>query len=211
MPRFNIAPGQDVAAVRLGDDGSRQLCALRWGLIPSWAKDPSIGNRLINARGETVAEKPAFRRAFEHRRCLVPADGYYEWKTIGKGLGKQPYFIRLRDDEPFALAGLWDRWQDPSGVAGETCTIVTTAANELTAPIHDRMPVIVAPDDYAVWLGPGRLEADAWERMARPYPGERMTMYPVSTRVNQPRNDSAACVEPVDMSPEADREPDRLF
>ena len=166
MPRFNIAPTQSVAVVRQsGGKETRQLCLLRWGLIPAWAKDPSIGARLINARAETVAEKPAFRSAFKSRRCLIPADGYYEWKKTGSR--KQPYYLRLQDERPFALAGLWDRWNGGGKDAPlETCTIITTEANEITCPIHDRMPAILAEDDYSAVARPGRARSSGARKAA---------------------------------------------
>ncbi len=197
-PRFNIAPTQEVAAVRLGDDGARHFVALRWGLIPAWAKDAAIASRLINARGETVAEKPSFRSAFAQRRCLIIADGFYEWKTENKK--KQPYRIVMADRRPFAFAGLWENWRDPaSGDSVETCCIVTTDANTTLAPIHHRMPVILDPGDFSAWLdcaGP----AAAAQALLKPYPG-KMTAFRVSPRVNKVANDDAALLEPFE--PEA--------
>ncbi len=150
-PRYNVAPTQDVPVVRL-EEGERELVMLRWGLIPSWAKDPEIGNRMINARGETVAEKPSFRSAFRRRRCLVVADGFYEWQKRPDG-PKQPYFITVANGGPFGLAGLWERWSDPTeGYPVESCTVITTGANELLKPIHNRMPVIIDPSDFDAWL-----------------------------------------------------------
>ena len=195
-PRFNIAPTQRVAAVRQ-QDGARQLVGLRWGMIPSWTKDASVGSRMINARGETVASKPSFRSALKRRRCLVLADGYYEWKK--EGSQKQPYFIRLRDDQPFAFAGLWEAWQDPMAEKGdppwETCTIITTDANELSASIHDRMPVILDAADHELWLDPDLQEAAPLQPLLRPYPSGEMTADPVSTHVNKPAHDDPRCVE----------------
>jgi putative SOS response-associated peptidase YedK len=197
MLRFNIAPTQPIAAVRwLPDEGQRQLSLLRWGLVPSWAKDPAMGNRMINARAETVAEKPSFRAAFKRRRCLIPADGYYEWQKVGKR--KQPYYFRMKDDRPFAFAGLWEQWSGGKGDAPEpmeTCTIITTEANELGRPIHDRMPVIVHPDEYAFWLDPRVEDRSRLETLLRPYdPGEMMAE-PVTTHVNNVRNDDPKCLE----------------
>jgi len=190
-PRFNAAPTQTMPVIRLNAAGKRELAALRWGLVPSWSKDPAMGAKLINARAETVAEKPAFRSAFKLRRCLVPADGFYEWRKLPGG-GKQPYRITMADGAPFAFAGLWERWsKGPEPL--ETFTIITTTANSLVAPIHDRMPVIIDAADHDAWL-----EArDTAIPMAllRPYPAERMTAYPVSTRVNSPRNDDASVIE----------------
>ncbi len=195
-PRFNIAPTQPVAAVRLvPESGQRQLAFLKWGLVPAWAKDRTIGNRLINARAESVAEKPAFRAAFRRRRCLVVADGFYEWQR--SGARKQPYFIRLRDDRPFAIAGLWESWEGPAHSALETCTLITTGPNELMEPIHNRMPVILARDDYDRWLDPAIQEPDALCPLLRPYPTSAMLALPVSPHVNNPRNDDPKCIAPA--------------
>jgi putative SOS response-associated peptidase YedK len=195
-PRYNIAPTQPVAAVRqAADGGGRELVRLRWGLIPSWADDPKIGYRLINARAETAADKPAFRSAFRHRRCLVPADGFYEWRPVnGK---KQPYYICRRDGGPFAFAGLWEQWQGADGEVIESCTLLTTPANDLVRPIHERMPVILKPEAYAPWLDPHSHQPERLHPLLRPYPGEEMTTYPVSHRVNNPRNDDPQCAEPA--------------
>lgn len=197
-PRYNIAPTQPIAVVRqLGPGEPRQLDTLRWGLIPSWAKDPAIGNRMINARAETVAEKPAYRAAFRQRRCLVLADGFYEWQK--SPAGKQPYYIRLADDRPFAFAGLWERWQDKTlkdAPIIESCTVITTDANRLVQPIHDRMPAILAPEDYAHWLDPHVAAAEQLTPLLRPYPAEEMTTYPVSPLVNRPTSDSPECIKP---------------
>jgi putative SOS response-associated peptidase YedK len=197
-PRFNIAPTQRVSAVRVLDPvRGREYAQLHWGLIPSWATERAIASRLINARSETVAEKPAFRRAFRQRRCLVLADGYYEWQKTDVPGRKQPYYIRLRDDRPFGLAGLWETWQDPDGTRLETCTIITTAANELTRPIHPRMPVILAPHDYTDWLDPRAADRAVLTRLLRPYAATAMEAYPVSTSVNNPRHDAPDCVVPA--------------
>lgn len=193
-PRYNIAPSQPIAAVRLCPEGSgRELAMLRWGLIPSWARDPSIGNRMINARAETAATMPAFRSAFRSRRCLVPANGFYEWKRLGGR--KQPYHIRMRDGRPFAIAGLWERWQDPSGHALESCALITTGANGLLAPIHDRMPVIVPPSDYDAWLSAPEAEGDRLLSLLRPYPPWEMTADEVGPQVNNPANDFPGLIE----------------
>jgi putative SOS response-associated peptidase YedK len=191
-PRYNIAPTQPVPVVRKTAQG-RRLEMLRWGLVPSWAGDPSIGNRLINARAETVADKPSFRSAYRRRRCLVVADGFFEWKRVG--VRKQPMYIRLRDQAPFAFAGLWESWHRDQPDAVESCTLITTGPNALLATIHDRMPVILHPDDYARWLDPG---AGDPARLLRPYPAAEMTAHPVSRRVNSPANDDPACVEAID-------------
>jgi putative SOS response-associated peptidase YedK len=197
-PRFNIAPTQAVAAVRLateGDEPARQLVWLKWGLVPSWAKDAKIGNSLINARAESVADKPAFRAAFRRRRCLVAADGFYEWRRTGGK--KQPYFIRLAEDRPFAFAGLWESWEGPEHSALDTCTLITTDANELMRPIHDRMPVILSPEHYARWLDPALQKPEHLQPLLRPYPSDAMLAYPVSSHVNNPRNEDAGCIAPA--------------
>jgi putative SOS response-associated peptidase YedK len=194
-PRYNIAPTQPAAAIRLDpQQKNRQWSLLRWGLIPSWADDPAIGNRLINARAETVAIKPAFRHAFQKGRCLVIADGFYEWKKTGST--KQPFYVRLRDDGPFAFAGLSEHWQRGDQTI-DSCAIITTEPNELMAGIHDRMPVILSPENYSLWLdGDFRGQAQLLE-MLRPFPTEEMEAHPVSTLVNNPRNETAACIEAV--------------
>lgn len=195
-PRYNIAPTQDVVAIRHADDG-RELTMLRWGLIPSWAKDPAIGARMINARAETVAEKPSFRAAFRQRRCLVVADGFYEWRKTADApkAPKQPYYIRLASGDAFAIAGLWERWRDPAGETVESCTLITTEANRELAPIHHRMPVIVSPADYDAWLEPHPASAEALHALLRPYPGAEMTAFPIGRHVNNVRNDDPACIE----------------
>ncbi len=194
-PRYNIAPTQPVVVVReTAVSEQRELTFVQWGLIPSWAKDPKIGSRLINARSETVAEKPSFRAAFKRRRCLVLADGFYEWQKLdGK---KQPTFIHLKDKQPFALAGLWETWQSPDGGILDTCTILTTTPNELMTPIHNRMPVILEPEDYNTWLFPGTQPDQAFH-LLRPFPKEKMAAYPVSTWVNSPSHDDAQCIAPI--------------
>jgi len=197
-PRFNIAPTQAVAAVRARADGRRELVALTWGLIPSWSKDRVIGGRMINARAETVAEKPAFRAALRARRCLVLADGFYEWQQLGTR--KQPHHIRMRDGRPFAFAGLWERWTPPDGDPVESCTIITTVPNEVVAPIHDRMPVILAPADLDRWLDPSSRDPAAVAALLRPYPAGDMTAYPVSLRVNSPGADDPSCVVPLTVA-----------
>ena len=181
--------------MRAAAGGSRELVRLHWGLVPSWAKEEAIGSRLINARAETVTEKPAFRAAFRSRRCLVLADGFYEWQRLGTR--KQPYFISFRDRRPFAFAGLWERWQSGSGRSVESCTIITTSANEAVAPVHDRMPVILDPHDHAAWLDTGSKESGDLIHLLRPQPSEAMEAFPVSLLVNNPANDLPACREPV--------------
>jgi len=193
--RFNIAPGQAVAVVRQKPQvEGRELAFLRWGLIPAWADDPSIGDRLANARSETAATKPSFRRAFRSRRCLVVADGFYEWqRTNGR---KQPYFVGLKNDRPFGLAGLWERWEK-GGEPVDSCTILTTDANDLMQPIHERMPVIIPPEQYDLWLDPRCQDTEKLAMLLRPYPTKDMLAYRVSTLVNNPKNDVAKCVEAI--------------
>jgi putative SOS response-associated peptidase YedK len=194
--RYNIAPSQPIAAVRAVPAGSgRELALLRWGLIPSWSKDPAIGNRLINARAETAKEKPSFRNAFRQHRCLIPTSGFYEWLRWERG--KQPYFVRMRDGHPFAFAGLWDRWESPEEGAIETCTILTTAANAVLAPIHDRMPVILPPWEYSRWLDPSIKDPDSLAPLLVPFPPEEMLAYPVNPRVNVPSADDKGCIAPL--------------
>ena len=181
------------------ETNKREFQKLRWGLIPSWAKDPGMGVKLINARAETVAEKPAFRSAFQHRRCLVLADGFYEWKRQnGK---KQPFYFRFSDGQPFGFAGLWERWrpleEKPGGEEIISCTILTTAANELVQPIHERMPVIVAPQDYDLWLNPQMPTPEQLQQLLCPYPDQVMTAYPVSSLVNNSRQNSSECIIPL--------------
>jgi putative SOS response-associated peptidase YedK len=198
VPRFNVAPTQPVLGV--ANDRPDRFEHFVWGLIPSWAKDASIGNRMINARAETLAEKPAFRTALRRRRCLVIADGFYEWKPEpggGKKPVKTPMYIRMRDARPFAFAGLWDTWRDPAGGGSEvrSCTIVTTSPNDLMKDIHDRMPVIVPPERYRDWLEKGELDPNLVSSMLDPYPPEQMEAYAVSTYVNSPKNDGEKCIE----------------
>jgi putative SOS response-associated peptidase YedK len=191
--RYNIAPTQEVAAV-LEENEERKLEMLRWGLIPSWAGDPAVGNRMINARSETATERPSFRTAFRKRRCLILADGFYEWqKTNG---GKQPYYIRMEDGSPFAFAGLWESW-DKYGEEIRSCTILTTDANEMVGEVHHRMPVILPPETYDLWLDPDMREAEPLLDLLRPYPDDVMEAYSVSRFVNSPSNDDERCVEPV--------------
>ncbi|MGH6931882.1 MAG: SOS response-associated peptidase [Dongiaceae bacterium] len=198
-PRYNIAPTQEAPVLRRDEQGGRHLAQLRWGLIPSWAKDSAIGNRLINARGETVASKPAFRGAFNARRCLVPADGFYEWRA--EGGTKQPWRIALAENGPFAFAGLWERWLDKTENRPiESFTIVTTDANEVLRPIHDRMPVILAAGDHECWLASS--DPQQLAGLLRPYAGAGLRAYRVSTAVNSPRNDTPACIAAIDSAPE---------
>jgi putative SOS response-associated peptidase YedK len=190
-PRYNVAPTQTIPIIRRRQDGEvRELALMRWGLVPFWAKDLSIGSKMINARAEGIESKSAFRAAFTARRCLVPADGFYEWQKVEGG--KQPMLIRLRSSELFAFAGLWETWRGPEGPV-ETCTIVTTEPNAVTASIHNRMPVILSPTDYDRWLDPSQPGA---QELLRPCPDDWLEAYPVSTRVNTPRNDAADLIEP---------------
>jgi putative SOS response-associated peptidase YedK len=194
-PSYNVAPSQEVAAIVAGGRGERRLELLRWGLIPAWADDPGIGSRMINARSETAAEKPSFRKAFKERRCLIPADGFYEWqKTNG---GKQPYHLKMRDGRLFAFAGLWESWKGDEEGEIRSCTILTTDANDLVGEVHHRMPVILPPETYDLWLDPAVREAEQLLSVLLPYPTEDMEAYPVSRRVNNPSNDEPGCVESV--------------
>lgn len=194
-PRFNIAPTQPVAVI--ANQAAHRVDFFTWGLIPSWAKDPEIGSRLINARAETLAEKPSFRSAYRRRRCLILADGFYEWQEIPGAKGKQPMFIHLKDRSPFAFAGLWELWHAPDASTIYSCTIITTQPNELMQPIHNRMPVILPPAAYAAWLDPAERQPDSLSPLLAPYPAGAMAAYPVSRQVNSPANDSPACIEPL--------------
>jgi len=197
--RFNIAPTQQIAAIRqLPDQPRRELALLHWGLIPSWAKDPKIGNTLINGRSETAATKPAFRSAFKSRRCLIPADGFYEWQRTPDG--KRPYYIHRRDGQPFAFAGLWDRWHNPDDGATESATILTTSPNDLMRPIHDRMPVILPADEYTKWLDPEVKDAKLLEPLLKPCDPADWEAIGVSTYVNTPRHDDERCISPVETT-----------
>lgn len=192
-PRYNIAPTQNVIVI--ADDGSRSMKQMKWGLIPSWAKDPAIGNRMINARVETIDEKPSFRTALKKRRCLIPADGFYEWQKLGKV--KQPVRIVLKSREPFGFAGLWDSWTSPANEMIQSCTIITTAANELIQPVHDRMPVILNREDEAQWLDPKLDDPEKLRPLLEPYPSSEMQFYPVSREVNSPGVDKPSNIEPL--------------
>lgn len=190
-PRYNIAPTQQVAAVRSSESG-RELALLRWGLVPSWAKDRSVGAKMINARAETAAEKPAFRSAMRQRRCIIPADGFYEWQAQADG--KQPFYIRLTDGGSFGLAGLWEQWKSPDGEWLHTCTILTTTANALMQPLHDRMPVILPPEAYALWLDPALRDPEPLHALLAPYPADLMVAGPVSKAVNKVSNDGPSLI-----------------
>jgi putative SOS response-associated peptidase YedK len=187
-PRYNIAPTQEVIAIR--NNGAAHLALLRWGLIPAWAKDESIGSRMINARAETLAEKPSFKNLLRNRRCLVVANGFYEWRAEGKA--KTPMYITLQDDRLFAFAGLWDQWRSPDGQQVQSCTIITTEPNELMAQIHNRMPVILRPGAYEDWLNPELRDPEVLTHCLKPYPAELMKARPVSKLVNNPKYDDAA-------------------
>lgn len=192
QPRYNIAPTQLVSTVLRSLDSVHELHQLHWGLIPSWAKDSKMGVRLINARAETVGEKPSFRSAFRHRRCLVVADGFYEWQRQENK--KQPFYFRLQNDQPFGFAGLWERWKSPDGGEIQSCTILTTEANDLLRSIHNRMPVILDPKDYDLWLDPAVQNTESLQQLLRPYQPEAMTSYAVSTKVNKPTNNTPDCI-----------------
>jgi len=192
-PRYNIAPTQEVAIVRRRETGVNELASVQWGLVPFWAKDRAIGNKLINARAESLAEKPSFRDSFKKRRCLIPADGFYEWQRIGSR--KQPWLLRCRDGGAFAFAGLWSAWKDrEAGTVLESCTIVTTMPNELAATVHDRMPVILPKARHEAWLRP-TADAAALEALLTPFPAVEMEAFPVSTWVNSPAHDDPHCTE----------------
>ena len=200
-PRYNIAPTQNILVVT--QNGARHLQGCHWGLIPSWAKDPAIGNKMINARAETLAEKPSFRTALSRRRCLIPADGFYEWQNAaadlpsGKKAPRTPMHIRLQDGGLFAFAGLWDEWHAPDGSPLRSCTIITTAPNAVTAPIHDRMPVILHPEDEALWLDRSITNASDLLPLLIPYPADTMEAYAVSRSVNAPTMDDPELIVPV--------------
>jgi len=193
-PRYNVAPTQPIPVVRVVE-GRRQFALLRWGLLPGWVKDPKTFTLVINARGESVLDKPAFRNAMKYRRCLIPADGFYEWKA--DGARKQPYFVRARSDAPFAFAGLWETWIGPNGEELDTAAIVTTRANNSLRPIHQRMPVVVPPEAFDLWLNCKEVDAQTAAALIAPAPDDAMEAYPVSTDVNRVANDNAKLVERV--------------
>ncbi len=194
-PRYNIAPSQPVAVIANNNPG--KLDFFHWGLIPSWAKDHKIGYKMINARSETLAEKPSFKAAYKRRRCLLPVDGFYEWQKHPDTKTKTPMYIHLTSGQPFAFAGLWESWHSPDGDHVLSTTIITTAPNTFMADIHNRMPVILDPADYAQWLDPAEQKPEALQGLLKPYPPELMTAYAVSTFVNSPANDTEACIAPV--------------
>ena len=193
-PRYNIAPTQLVPVIT--NEQPKQLSLLKWGLVPSWAKEEAIGNKMINARADGIAEKPSFRNAFKRRRCIVPASGFYEWQK-GEGKTKTPMYIHLKDQEVFALAGLWEVWNSPQGDEVHTFTIITTDANEFMAPIHNRMPVILHKQDYDLWLDPKEVKADTLLPLLKPFEAEKMTAYEVSRAVNTPSIDEPDLIQPV--------------
>lgn len=196
QPRFNIAPSQMIDVV-LEPQKERILTQLKWGLVPSWSKDESIGNRMINARAETLSEKPSFREAFKSRRCIIPASGFYEWQKKGTG-AKQPFYFYLKEKEVFGFAGLWETWLDKqTGELLETCTIITTEANKVLQPVHDRMPVIIKAKDYEQWLDAKETKTDKLQKLLMPYPAEEMTSHAVTRSVNIPETDSPELIKPL--------------
>ena len=186
-PSYNVAPTQHAAVVRQVSDHNC-LVLMQWGLVPPWAKDPAIGSQMINARSETVADKPSFRHAIKYRRCIVPASGFFDWKHEGKA--KTPYYFRMKGGHPLGLAGIWEEWKSPDGSLLDTFSLLTTTANRLVAPIHERMPVILAPDDYPTWLNKHITDPDQLKPLYPPFPADLLEAYPVSDRVNSPRNNS---------------------
>ncbi|NMQ18898.1 SOS response-associated peptidase [Candidatus Competibacter phosphatis] len=193
-PRYNLAPSQPVGVIRVAAEGQREWVALRWGLVPAWSPEPRTAYSTFNARAETVADKPTYRHAFRRRRCLIPADGFYEWRTVGKR--KQPYCIAPTDDEPFAFAGLWERWER-DGTVVESCTIVVTTANATIAPLHDRMPVILARADEALWLDPTQTDPAILQPLLIPCAPERLRVWPVGTAVNRPGSEGPDLMAPL--------------
>lgn len=201
---FNVAPTNEIMAVAASTEGVRRLGTFKWGLVPTWAKDPSIGNRMINLRADTVSEKPSFRRLLAKHRCIIPVDGFYEWKDMGKGRKKQPFFIRSRDGTTLALAGLWEAWKDKEAPAEDdsawlrTCTIITTTPNGLLAPIHDRMPVVMPPESWDTWLDRGNTDTDELAALLKPAPDDLLELFPVGTQVNNVRNNGEELVLPLE-------------
>jgi putative SOS response-associated peptidase YedK len=193
--RYNIAPTQDILAIRRIEK-SNEAVMFKWGLIPSWAKDESIGSKLINARSETVEEKPSFRVAFKRRRCIIPVDGFYEWQRTGGR--KQPFYFHFKDDRLFGFAGLWEKWRTPEGESLETCSILTTEANEVLKPVHERMPVILHPEAYDLWLDEDVRKQDLRKELLCPYPTSEMTAYPVSVAINSSQHQGEELVKPIE-------------
>lgn len=205
-PRYNIAPGQNIAAIIADDSGSRRAGELRWGLVPSWSADEKIGHKMINARAETVHERRSFREPFMRRRCLIPADGFYEWKKVGRA--KQPYRITLKEQSLFAMAGIYEAWTGPDGRTIYTCSIITTEPNDLMADIHDRMPVILPREAEAHWLDRSIQDPDDLLPLLKPYPAEEMRAYPVHPRVGKATYDAPDCIEPYEPPEDIVREED---
>lgn len=195
QPRYNIAPSQPIAVIP--NDGQIKLDFYKWGLVPSWSKDVKIGYRMINARAETLGEKPSFRGPYKYRRCLIPADGFYEWVKIEGSKKKLPIYIQMKDKRPFAFAGLWEEWHAPDGSELRSATIITTEPNELVRKIHTRMPVILPQEAYELWLSPGDKKPAELQHLLRPYPAEEMSQHPVSDMVNSPANEGPGCVAPL--------------
>ncbi len=193
--RYNIAPSQPISIIP--NTAEKQLTFVIWGLIPFWAKDSKIGHKMINARAETLAEKPSFKAAYKYRRCLIPASGFYEWQATPGSKTKTPHLIQMQTGEPFAFAGIWERWQAPDGSEILSAAIITTQPNEIVAPIHNRMPVILPPDAYTQWLAPGESHPDTLSHLLSPFPANNMEAYPVSTLVNNPANNGPECIEPA--------------
>lgn len=206
QPRYNVAPAQDVPVIRQDRNEPRRIAlTMRWGLIPFWSKDAKDGFKMINARSEGIAEKPAFKEALRKRRCLIPADGFYEWQKSGGK--KRPFCFTLANETPFAFAGLWERWKDLEGKLIETCSIITTKPNKLTEDVHDRMPVILHPEDYDLWLDPGFQNVDALQAMLRPYEADQMKRFEVSSRVGKVENDDPEVIAPVESQSAPAEEP----
>jgi putative SOS response-associated peptidase YedK len=199
QPSWNVAPASEILVVTASPDGARQLRELKWGLVPRWAKDPSGANRMINLRAETVREKKGWKSTLARRRCIIPIDGFYEWQDQGKGQRKQPFYITSRDFAPIALAGLWATWRDPdSGEELFTCTILTTSANDLMEPVHHRMPVILAPEDWDAWLDPENTDTEELAKLLVPAPEEMLTLWPVDPAVGNVRNNRPELQAPLE-------------
>lgn len=213
-PRYNIAPSQKMLAVRQSPEhGGRELAAFSWGLIPFWAKDPKIGYKTINARSETVAEKPAYRAAIKSRRCLIPASGFYEWLREEKSRPKQPFYVAMASGDVFSMAGVWESWKSPEGAVIVSCSILTTSANEIMAPVHHRMPVIIDEENYDCWLDLEEKNPEKLKSLFKPYASKQMICYPISTLVNSPRNEGPELLQEIDPKAGQFKEPprDELF
>lgn len=205
QPSWNVAPATDILVITASEDGARRLRSLRWGLVPKWAKDDSAKSQLVNLRAETASSKPTFKRLLARQRCIIPADGFYEWQDMGKGRRKQPIYIVARDQQPLALAGLWETWHDKGAGAGEdkgerlwSCTILTTTPNKLMAAIHDRMPVILPPESWDAWLDPANTDADELAKLLVPAPDDLLMAWPVDSAVGNVRNNRPELVEPLE-------------